>query len=201
MRACTGSCAISSLFWICRARLAYLSVLSVSSMSASLGETHAIISVCALPPSESCSSRVSFESRYGMWPCRLRASDSEEMTLPSAKSERLMCPVSEAIAPSEHESLSRSEPARSTSEMRPVQPVFASFRCSVMRQCERDESLLSWWLDTLRLRVPSASTAIASPSDSHSTCSRFCTNGPSRASCLSCRLTDAGLRRSLSCSL
>ena len=47
-----------------------MSVLSVSSNWSELGETLAIIMVRHLPPSESLSSRVSFESRYGMWPAR-----------------------------------------------------------------------------------------------------------------------------------
>ena len=82
MRACIGSCATIGLLRIWRARLAYLSVLSVSSRSASPGDTHASIIVFELPPSESCSSRVSFESRYGTWLC---LSQRALMTLPSAK--------------------------------------------------------------------------------------------------------------------
>ena len=75
-----------TLFLMLRARLAYLSVFSVSMKSRSDGEMQAIISVrlkasndalqqlhsygllyrvYLLPPSESCRRRVSFESRYG----------------------------------------------------------------------------------------------------------------------------------------
>ena len=85
--ASVGSCATIGLFLIWRARLAYLSVFSVSSRSASEGETLAIISVFELPPSESCSSRVSFESRYGTCDS---FSHSALITLPRARSPRLI---------------------------------------------------------------------------------------------------------------
>ena len=47
------------------ARHANCSVVTVSSSAAASGQTHAIIAVRQLPPNESCSIRVSFESRYG----------------------------------------------------------------------------------------------------------------------------------------
>lgn len=47
------------------ARFAHCSVLCVSSMSFELGDTHTIMTVRQLPPSENLSSRVSFESLYG----------------------------------------------------------------------------------------------------------------------------------------
>ena len=53
---CKSNC---TLFWMFLARFAYLRVLSVSMRSLSAGEMHAIIKVLLLPPSESCSSRVS----------------------------------------------------------------------------------------------------------------------------------------------
>ena len=62
--------------------VAYLSVFSVSSRSASDGDTHASIIVFELPPSESWSRRVSFESRYGTWWWR---SQRALITLPRAR--------------------------------------------------------------------------------------------------------------------
>lgn len=41
-------------FWIRRARDAYCSVDSVSAASAPAGDTHATMTVCESPPSESC---------------------------------------------------------------------------------------------------------------------------------------------------
>ena len=68
------------------------------------------------PPSESMSSFVSFESRYGTNASPL---SSVAITLPSVKSERLMLPVSLSISPELPETLSRSEPARSTNVILP----------------------------------------------------------------------------------
>eukprot|EP00961_Rhodomonas_salina_P025827 348785-Rhodomonas_salina.1 len=48
----------------------------------------ATITVFVFPPSESCSSRVSFESRYGMW--FVFESTSAEITFPSADSDKLI---------------------------------------------------------------------------------------------------------------
>ena len=53
--------------WMFFERFAYLSVFKVSSNWTAEGETFAIITVRQLPPSESLSSRVSFESRKGTW--------------------------------------------------------------------------------------------------------------------------------------
>lgn len=89
-----------TLFLIFRARLAYFKVLSVSRKLESEGETHAIISVCELPPSESCSSRVSLESLYGMWTDFLDSSPNALMTLPSASRPELMEMPSRARLPS-----------------------------------------------------------------------------------------------------
>lgn len=52
---------------ICLALSAYLSVFSVSSYAENAGEMFVTITVRQLPPSESLRSRVSLESRYGMW--------------------------------------------------------------------------------------------------------------------------------------
>lgn len=74
------------------ARLAYLSVLCVSSNVKISGDIHAIITVLQFPPSESLSIRVSLESRYGI--CTLLIpfciSHSALMQFASASSERLM---------------------------------------------------------------------------------------------------------------
>ena len=62
------------------ARVAYMSVLRVSSKWAAVGEQHAIISARDEPPRESISSLVSLESRYGMCTLPLWFSASAEMT-------------------------------------------------------------------------------------------------------------------------
>lgn len=61
-----GSLLTTGLFLMWRALSAYRSVLSVSSRLMSAGLTHAIMTVRLLPPSESCSSRVSFESLHSI---------------------------------------------------------------------------------------------------------------------------------------
>mmetsp|Transcript_31656 Transcript_31656/g.102242 ORF Transcript_31656/g.102242 Transcript_31656/m.102242 type:complete len:219 (+) Transcript_31656:2214-2870(+) len=162
MRACTGSCAMSSLFVICRARLAYLSVLSVSSMSASDGDTHAIMSVCALPPKESCSSRVSFESLYGTCAC---LSHSAVMTLPRASSPLLICTPSAKRSPDAPVRLARSDPARSTKLKRGVSSLPLRSRSSkhtVKMACDREDDAFIAVEPVARLEDPSASTPITS---------------------------------------
>ena len=76
------------------ARFAYLRVLTVSAAFHSVGLTQAIMSVCALPPSESCSNRVSLESRYGTYEAvcdlTLEGSPRAEMTFPRARSPLLI---------------------------------------------------------------------------------------------------------------
>jgi hypothetical protein len=67
-----------------RARFAYRRVFKVSMKSRSDGEMQAIISVFELPPRESCSNRVSLESRYGTCEPRLSLSPKALITLPSA---------------------------------------------------------------------------------------------------------------------
>lgn len=56
------------------------------------------ISVFVFPPSESCSIRVNFESRYGI--CFERPSTNAEMTLPKALSDRLIRVASRKRSPS-----------------------------------------------------------------------------------------------------
>ena len=75
-----------TLAWLrtCAARSANLSVDSVSEAAAAAAETHATRVVLQFPPNESSKSRVSFESRYGMWAARPRACVSALITLPGA---------------------------------------------------------------------------------------------------------------------
>ena len=68
----------------CAARSANLSVDSVSEAAAAAAETHATRVVLQFPPNESSKSRVSFESRYGMWAARPRACVSALITLPGS---------------------------------------------------------------------------------------------------------------------
>eukprot|EP00966_Prymnesium_polylepis_P032592 758028-Prymnesium_polylepis.1 len=81
------------------------------------------MSVCELPPSESESSLVRLESRYGTCtgvPLARACPDASALiTWPSAKSERLIEPASFSPTPAECEARTFSEPARSRSETRP----------------------------------------------------------------------------------
>ena len=72
----------------------------------------AIITVLVFPPSESCSSLVSFESRYGMW--FVLPSTRALMTLPRLDNDWLMLAASLSVSPAAPVLLCRSEPARST---------------------------------------------------------------------------------------
>ena len=69
----------------------------VSSRLSSAGETAAIMSVEAFPPSDSRSRSVSFESRYGM--CFDLESASILMTRPSIMSDLLMAAPSDSRSP------------------------------------------------------------------------------------------------------
>ena len=57
----------------------------------------ATMTVLALPPSESCSSLVSWESRYGMW--LWWPSTSADITLPRAERDRLILVASLNLSP------------------------------------------------------------------------------------------------------
>ena len=94
------------------ARLAYLSVLSVSSNWSEAGETAHSITETEVPESESRSRRVSFESRYGM--CVDLPSTSAEMQLPSALRDMLILVASFSRSPVACVLDCRSDPARST---------------------------------------------------------------------------------------
>ena len=142
------------------ARLAYLSVLTVSSNWRCEGEMLAIMTVRQLPPSESLSSRVILESRYGTCPTRF-LSASAVMQLPSASRERLMLAPSLRRAPLLSVLLARSEPARSTIESLPMRtlPVTCAVRsdCSMVTcstACEREETWLAAVGSTVRCKLP-----------------------------------------------
>mmetsp|Transcript_49792 Transcript_49792/g.82625 ORF Transcript_49792/g.82625 Transcript_49792/m.82625 type:complete len:206 (-) Transcript_49792:509-1126(-) len=94
------------------ARFAYLRVLRVSSNWSDELETVAIITVWHAPSSESFSSLVSFESRYGIWVDR--PSTSAEIQLPRAERERLIFVASLSRSPEACVLDCRSEPAKST---------------------------------------------------------------------------------------
>lgn len=68
------------------------------------------ITVLEFPPRESCSSRVSFELRYGM--CVLLPSTSADMTLPSVDSDRLILVASFRRTPVAPVLLWRSDPCK-----------------------------------------------------------------------------------------
>ena len=134
--------------WVFRffARLAYLSVFTVSSNCLWLGEMFAIMTVRQLPPRESLSSRVIFESRKGTCPCRF-LSASAVMQLPRARRERLMLAPSFSRCPVLSVFDARSEPARSTSDSLPMRtfPVTCAVRSEFSTvtwrtACERDET-------------------------------------------------------------
>ena len=97
---------------------AYCSVDSVSSADIADGDTVAITHVLHRPPSDSCSSRVSLESRYGMRsPLALPPFFRSVMTRPSVKRLWLMFLRSRSRAWSRSPppaDLAHSEPARST---------------------------------------------------------------------------------------
>ena len=89
----------------------------------------ATMTVFVLPPSESCRSRVSFESRYGM--CCDLPSTSAEMQLPSAERDRLILVASLSRSPLACVLDWRSEPAKSTRLSLPIRiPVVPSSRVS-----------------------------------------------------------------------
>ena len=89
----------------------------------------ATITVLVFPPSESWSSRVSFESRYGM--CCDLPSTRAEMQLPRAESERLIFVASLSRSPVACVFDCRSEPARSTRLSLPMRmPLEPSSRVS-----------------------------------------------------------------------
>lgn len=85
-------------------------------MSANTGDTHAIIQVLELPPSEFRKIRVNFESLYGMWFTFPVSSVKAAITFPNAKSPMLMLIPSFIFIPSAPVLPSLSDPARSTKQ-------------------------------------------------------------------------------------
>mmetsp|Transcript_1246 Transcript_1246/g.5313 ORF Transcript_1246/g.5313 Transcript_1246/m.5313 type:complete len:220 (-) Transcript_1246:577-1236(-) len=95
--------------------------------------------VFAFPPSESCSTRVSLESRYGT--CAF-PSQSALMTLPKALRLRLIICASFSVCPDACVLLRSSLPAKSTRYIRPVLDTFSS-KCSTVRMKMLCDRLLS----------------------------------------------------------
>jgi hypothetical protein len=118
---------------------------SVESVSASLkeeGEQLMMRVVRELPPRLSCSSRVSFESRYGT--CVLFPSVSALITLPSVERLLLIIFASSSACPSAPVFCTFSLPARSTRNSLPDRDdPSARFRCCTCSRkiaCDRDDS-------------------------------------------------------------
>ena len=98
------------------ALLAYLSVLMVSSYWLAAGEMVAIITVLQLPPSESFSMRVSFESRKGTKKPFLVLSPRALIQLARASKLVLILAPSLSLMPLFSVTLPLSDPAKSISE-------------------------------------------------------------------------------------
>mmetsp|Transcript_69640 Transcript_69640/g.191123 ORF Transcript_69640/g.191123 Transcript_69640/m.191123 type:complete len:401 (+) Transcript_69640:521-1723(+) len=201
---CTLRCTFVFRFF---ARLAYLSVLIVSSNWRCDGETLAIMTVRQLPPRESFSSRVIFESRKGTWPLRF-LSASAVMQLPSASSERLILAPSLSRCPVLSVLLARSEPARSTIDSLPIRtlPVTCAVAsdCSMVTcstACERLETWFAAVGSTVRYRLPRCSSSRISAAESAPYSVMPCTTMPRTGSSCSCRSMEVGRRRSLMRSL
>ena len=106
------------LFLIAFARIPNRRVEMVSASLKAEGEHVMIREVLALPPSESYSTRVSLESRYGTWEDFL--SVSANMTFPKADKDLLMFFASSSLFPSAPVFPTFSLPARSTKYNFPV---------------------------------------------------------------------------------
>eukprot|EP00760_Papus_ankaliazontas_P036254 PhM_4_TR8273/c2_g1_i1/m.53439 len=111
-----GSSFTTQMFTISRAREAYRSVLTVSSKLTGDGDTAATMHVRLFPPSESDSTHVSIDSRYGGIPLPLPElwSASASMTRPNVVRDKLIFVASLNCTPSAPDECTRSEPARST---------------------------------------------------------------------------------------
>ena len=189
------------------ARFAYLSVLRVSSRFASAGEMHATITVLLFPPSESCNSLVSFESRYGTCPPAKRrlSSPSALMTFPSASNPLLIWIPSFRRAPSALVRFARSDPARSTRCIfervtPPSAPLLSTWIVNIA--CDRE---LRWFIPVAavaRLALPSRSARAISSADRTARADAPTIWTPPAPPGASRRLTTPfGLRRSLMSSL
>mmetsp|Transcript_29973 Transcript_29973/g.88969 ORF Transcript_29973/g.88969 Transcript_29973/m.88969 type:complete len:209 (-) Transcript_29973:603-1229(-) len=120
------------------------------------GEHVMMRDVLALPPSDSCSTRVSLESRYGTWVDFL--SVSALMTLPSAERERLMFLASSSRSPDAPVLATFSLPARST---KCSFPTFTERSCrsfcsmvSMKTRCDREECSFMFVTAMARLKWP-----------------------------------------------
>mmetsp|Transcript_114602 Transcript_114602/g.222546 ORF Transcript_114602/g.222546 Transcript_114602/m.222546 type:complete len:238 (-) Transcript_114602:196-909(-) len=138
----------TTLFLMFLALLAYFNVFSVSPKCTSAGEIHAIIKVLLLPPKESCSSRVSLESRYGTCERWSFGSPKAEITLPSASSPWLILTPSRKRSPTVPVFFARSEPARSAKRTLAVttSPELRIVCSSVIVKIAWDRELLSFML-------------------------------------------------------
>ena len=147
-------------------------------MSETAGETQPMKTVLLFPPSESCSIRVSRESRYGTWLPFFIGSPSTLMTFPSASRPQLMLIASFSRSPVALVRFWRSEPARSTKwnlESRTsswIEPSAAGKRCSsesVKMAWEREETEFISVLPVVRAIAPASSSCSVSAHDETTT--------------------------------
>ena len=170
---------------------AYCSVDSVSSADIADGDTVAITHVLHRPPSDSCNSRVSLESRYGMRsPFALPPFFNSVMTRPSVKRLWLMFLRSRSRAASAPPSpppadLAHSEPARSTMCSFPAHSMCdPSVRTRRLRtlmvntQCDRELCLFILVSPTFRRSAARAINVRTSSGDSTRSSVRPITNTP-----------------------
>mmetsp|Transcript_15819 Transcript_15819/g.28961 ORF Transcript_15819/g.28961 Transcript_15819/m.28961 type:complete len:237 (-) Transcript_15819:646-1356(-) len=115
----SSSSLIVGAFLICLALFANFKVLKVSDIESEAGEIIAIIVVLQFPPRESSSNLVSLESRYGMCVLGLE-SVKATMTFPRADKDWLIFLDSCSLWPVAPETLSRSDPAKSTKLSLPI---------------------------------------------------------------------------------
>ena len=103
------------------------------------------MTVLVLPPRESCNSRVSLESLYGI--CEDFPSTNDEITLPNAVSDKLILIPSFNVYPVAPVFDYLSEPAKSTKLSLPALIIYSPFGSSsavsmyiVNKLCDLDES-------------------------------------------------------------
>mmetsp|Transcript_3720 Transcript_3720/g.13716 ORF Transcript_3720/g.13716 Transcript_3720/m.13716 type:complete len:319 (-) Transcript_3720:544-1500(-) len=161
---------ILGVFLMRFARLPKRSVLTVSSLLYMEGEQQMTSVVLELPPSAFCSSRVSFESRYGTYDDF--ESTSAEITLPSADSDRLIFVASFSRSPVAPVLDWRSEPARSTILSLPTRMCAspsslnsAVSTVTVKMECERDDVAFMSVEPTDRFFLPAVMTWSISADD------------------------------------
>mmetsp|Transcript_7145 Transcript_7145/g.23257 ORF Transcript_7145/g.23257 Transcript_7145/m.23257 type:complete len:256 (-) Transcript_7145:384-1151(-) len=186
------------------ARAAKRSVESVCCASAGAAPTQQSMVVYEFPPKESCSSRVSLESRYGT--CVALTLVSAATTLPSAESEALMAQLSFTPWSTVWAWASRSDPAKSTrwnlARTRGAQPscdLICRSNSSVKTAWDREDLSLRAVPRVVRRRVPSRSAFCASSAEwqSRRTAPSRKTPRPPRAA--SSRIVGAGTALRLRC--